>query len=124
MPELYSPPSLKASIPIYACGRIVGKVIGDTFHKRVKASKHFLRLPQAICFDVQSLFDAREAGASFCEVFDIESERAYRASIHEVLQQGFSLDRGHGAQIALLLGKWTKSGGAGETVQLSLSFGG
>lgn len=104
-----------------ATGKRVGRVVGDTFKKRLRASRHFLRTPEAICFDTSTLLDAQRAGAMWAEVTDAESGRVYRASIHQILRRGFTLDRGHGIQVALPLDRWTRDGGkASETFQLSL----
>ena len=61
------------SIPIRVGRQVVGEVQGDTFHKRLRASVHFLRIPPAIAFDVMTLDDAERAGARRVEVTDLES---------------------------------------------------
>lgn len=100
-----------SSVPVRAAnGRVVGQVSGDVFHKRVQASRHFLRAPAAIAFDASTLLDAQRAGATWVEVADSESGKVYRASIRAVLQRSFTLDRGHGAQVALPLSQWARDG--------------
>ena len=93
-----------------ADGRIIGAVRGDTFEKRVAASKHFVRKPPAIAFDIQTLMDARAAGAVFIHVTDVESGRDYYSTVHTVLHDGFSLNRGFGNQVALPIGRWNTGG--------------
>ena len=100
-------------------GKIVGAVVGDTFRKRVQSSKHFLRKPPAIAFDVSTLLDAQRAGATWVKVTDADTGRVYRASIHAVLQDGFAVNRGFGAQVALPLSKWATDA---EPVAAQLAF--
>jgi len=105
------------STPIRAGGHVVGKVERDTFYKKVDGSRHFLRVPQAICFDEISLREAERAGAVHVVVTDRESGRAYHASIQHVWDNGFKVNRGFGNQIALPFDKWQI---AGESLQLAL----
>lgn len=95
-------------IPIRANQKIVGDVRGETFYKNLVGSKHFLRIPRAIAFDVSSLDDAERVGAHFVEIRDVESGRVYRASIAKIRAKGFRVARGHGEQVALALGDFTR----------------
>ena len=106
-------------IPIFAGGRIVAEVVDDVLYKRVRGSKHFLRRPAAICFDVAGLAFAESVGAKMVEVVDTETGRRYRASIAAVKAHGFRLERGHGEQIGLLLCQWQVEDEGGP-VQLRL----
>lgn len=106
--------------PIYAGGRVVGQVVGGVFRKAVKASVHFLRRPPAIAFDLDSLRAAERAGAVRVEVTDTETGKVYRALLAEVLERGFSLNRGHGAQVALVLGMWNKETAAQQMTLLEV----
>lgn len=81
---------------------------GDVFIKRVKASKHFLRIPPAITFDVGSLKRAREAGAKSVKIIDTESGDVFQALISTIQSFGFEYNRCHGLQIALPLRDWYK----------------
>lgn len=92
--------------PIRVQGRVVGQVEGRTFRKTVRGSKHRLRRPPAWALDVASLDEAEALGARFVEIHDVESDLLYRASIADIRQWGFVLDRGHGLQIALRLEFW------------------
>ena len=87
-------------------GRIVGVVRGGVFHKVVKASIHFLRVPPAISFDISSLKEAEKAGAYLVKIVDKESAKVYQASLSTVWEKGFMFDRGYGQQIALPLSFW------------------
>jgi hypothetical protein len=93
-------------IPIRVNGRAVGEVRGMLFTKHLRASKHFLRTPPAIAFDVQSLRDAENAGAQIACVIDDETGRGFVAAIAKIRARGFRVNRGHGEQIALMLDEW------------------
>jgi hypothetical protein len=91
-----------------ADGKIIGKICGETFRKIVRASKHFLHTPPAIANDLDALAQAKERGARVCEVVDRETGHTYRASIARIWENGFSVNRGHNAQIALALNEWAR----------------
>jgi len=94
--------------PIRCNAKIIGDVRGETFYKNLIASKHFLRVPRAIAFDVSSLTDAERAGARCVQVTDIETSRIYRQSIATIRAKGFRVARGYGEQIALALEFWNR----------------
>jgi hypothetical protein len=96
-------------IPICVGKRIVGRVEGDTFYKSIKGSKHFLRVPPAIAFDVSSLDDAEEAGAVKVQVVDQETGIVYKSTIQHIREYGEEFNRGFGNQIFLVLEGWVKS---------------
>ena len=93
-----------------ADGKTVGLVVNGIFKKTVKASKHFLRVPEAIANDLDVLAQAKDAGAWLVEVTDRETGKVYRASLARIWARGFHVERGHGAQIALVLSEWNKDG--------------
>jgi hypothetical protein len=103
-------PGRRQTGAIYVGARVVGHVTGDTFHKTIMGSKHMLRQPKAIAFDASTLADAEAAGAAYCEVHDGESGHNYRTTIAHIRAKGFSLSRGFGVQIALVLAQWTVDG--------------
>lgn len=92
--------------PIYAQGKVVGQVANGVFVKSIVGSKHILRKPRAIAFDVRSLRDAQDYGATRVAVQDIENGTVYAASIKEIMEHGFTLDRGFGKQVALPINKF------------------
>ena len=94
------------STPIFAGKRITGVVIGDVFLKKVTASKHFLRRPPAIAFDVSSLEQAQQAGAVWAKVVDRETMKVYFAMIETIMDEGFRFNRGHGDQVGPPLAEW------------------
>lgn len=106
-------------IPIRANSKIIGYVERETFYKNLVASKHFLRVPRAIAFDVSSLNDAERAGARFVEIRDAETSRVYRASIATIRAKGFRVARGFGEQIALAIELWNRDA---EPLATQLNF--
>jgi hypothetical protein len=107
------------STPIYAGGKVVGKVEGITFHKSLKASRHFLKIPPAIAFDASTLEDAEKAGAVKVQVTDQETGTIYKTTIAQIRDYGFRVNRGFGDQIALPLPSFICIK-RGDGVQLSL----
>jgi len=109
----------QGGIPIFAGnGKVVGEIRDGVFLKKLRGSRHFLRKPPAICFDISSLKEAEEAGATHIKIIDIETGKTYHAPLRLVWEKGFTLDRGHGRQIGLPLNLW-ESGEADEN-QLTL----
>jgi hypothetical protein len=94
------------STPILVGRQIVGRVRGNVFSKRLRSSRHLLRLPRAWALDARSLRDAETAGAKFVEIQDRDTGQTYSASTARIRERGFTVDRGHGRQIALLLEEW------------------
>ena len=101
-----------AAVPIYLPGRDkpIGFVSGGRFCKTITGSKHMLRSPKAIAFDVCTLDDAERAGASHVSVTDSETGRTYCAPIDDVRRFGFPVVRGHGRQVALPLDRYSVNG--------------
>ena len=109
---------------IYANGRVIGGVSHDgVLSKRVKASKHFLKVPPAIAWDTEALSQAAKAGAYKIEVTDIEAGVTYGTTLHHFMEHAFSVNRGWGCQLALPLDGWTKRGKNASSVS-QLSFAG
>lgn len=115
--------STKDCIRIFASGKAVGQVRGDTFHKSIRGSKHILRKPPGLAVDLQSLLDAEQAGATRIQITDKESGTKYSTSISHLKRSGFTFDRGFGRQIGLALDAWITER-PGAPVQLGLFSGG
>ena len=100
-------------IPIYRHdgAAVIGQVIGDTFHKRARSSKHMLRRPPAWACDVASLDQAQAAGAVWVVIYDQDTGRTYRVALADFLSRGVRVKRGHGDQLALPLNLWDVTGG-------------
>lgn len=97
---------LPNSTPICIGSKVVGYVRGQAFHKNLSASKHFLKYPPAIAFDISSLDQAEKAGAKFVVIHEKESGDVLYAPIKVIREMGFLIDRGHGSQVAFLLCQW------------------
>lgn len=108
--------------PIYAAGKVVGHVNGDTFYKSVSSSRHQLRQPPAWALDLSSLRQAERAGAMRVELRDRDTGWTWRATVANIRKLGQPLNRGFGEQLALALPFWTvtKPGEAPAAVQMSL----
>ncbi len=87
--------------------KIVGKVSGNEFVKKVHSTKHFLHKPPAIAFDVDSLEKAKKLGATRVTIIDLDTGFIYRVTIELIYEKGFRFNRGHGNQIGLTLNHWT-----------------
>ena len=109
-------------IRIFALGKSVGKVEGDTFYKSIRGSKHILRKPLGLAVDLQSLLDAEQAGATRIQILDRETGTKYSTAVSHLKRAGFTFDRGFGRQIGLALDAWITER-PGAPVQLQL-FGG
>jgi hypothetical protein len=94
---------------IYAGGKVIGQVRGDTFYKTIK-NKHMLKVPPAIANDVEALGDAMRAGANNVCITNKDSGTKYTASMERILNKGKRFNRGFGEQIFLPLGEWQKQG--------------
>jgi hypothetical protein len=110
-------------IAIKVGGKTYGIIYGDILRKTVKASKHFLHKPAAICLDSDALDRAVAAGATRIEVVDTETGTTYSQTIAHVKRAGFVIDRGWGLQLALVLSAWQVHK-RGEPTQLALFGGG
>jgi len=100
------------STPIFSGTKVVGIVRDGVFIKVVSASRHFLRIPPAIAFDVECILQAISNGATRVQVIDVETGFVYSADIKSIQANGFEFNRGFGRQIALVLKDWTKTRGS------------
>lgn len=104
-------------ISVFAAGKAIGGVRGDTFYKSIRGSRHFLKRPPAIALDCQSITDARAAGAVWAEVADTETGKVYRAKLDTIERHGHVFNYGFGEQIFLKFSSW---GQDDEPAQLPL----
>lgn len=109
----------KPSTPVYLRGstKVVGYVSAGRFLKTIVGSKHMLRKPQAIAFDVSTLDDAQAGGAVSVQVTDSETGKTYRAEINTIRTKGFPVVRGFGRQIALPLASFSIDGQPAQSDQ-------
>ena len=97
---------LSEHVPIYVRGRVVGYVQDGVFRKKLHGSVHFLRKPRAIAFDISTLHDAANVGATQVEITDAETGKIYQARLDDILRDGRRFNRGHGWQVYYLLSRW------------------
>lgn len=115
-----APAGRRQGVPIYAAGRVVGCVYGQTFVKTLDYDRHVLHRPEAIAFDMASLAEAERAGASQCRITVKRGEgrQVYTASLADIRRKGFRVSRRFGEQIALALEHWTLAGEGRQLVLL------
>jgi hypothetical protein len=87
-------------------GKVIGTIDdGRTFRKNVDSSKHFLKTPSAICIDVD-IWEQIEPKTDFVEIYTTDTQTIYFLSTQEFNDAKFKIDRGHGAQYAVLSKVW------------------
>jgi len=89
-----------------ADGRVVAVLDGQTLVKKVVAAQHMLRKPPSWAFDVATIEEAQEANTTSIEVLASDTGITYKATMAHFLEYAFTLDRGHGPQLALPLKYW------------------
>jgi hypothetical protein len=90
--------------PIYANGKMVGKVIGGTFYKNIYELRgHLLRKPPAIAFDEEIVRQLQSLDVKQIEVRVVDVDKVYKMPLWFVLARGFRFNRGHGDQIGVPL---------------------
>ena len=94
---------------IHVSGKMVGWVESNTFYKKIQGSKHLLKKPPAIAFDTISIQIAIQYGADRIRVLDKETDIVYSCVMRDFELNQFSIDRGYGRQVAMVLNKWEKS---------------
>ncbi len=107
-------------IDVTAGGRIVGRVVGERFVKRCRASIHQLKTPPGWALDSQSLTDAESYGARVVEIHDTETSITYAATIERIRNKGFAFNRGFGQQICLPLQHWVVEHPGARQLALSM----
>ena len=90
-------------------GKVGGVVFGDTLRKTIQGSKHLLRIPPAIAFEVEVVEAAQRKGVRRLEVVDTEGAVTYDAPLSDFLAYSFKLNRKFGEQRALPLERWRKT---------------
>jgi hypothetical protein len=88
--------------------------------RRIKASKHILRLPEpSLCFDA-NVFEMLRPGFDRVEVSDRESGMTYEVTASIFDEHGVRCDLGHGLQLRLPLRLWSAS--RRENTQLAFAL--
>jgi hypothetical protein len=67
---------------------------------------------------VDSLRKAKQYGAHTLRVTDGETGRVYHSDYNHFMRYSFELNRGYGAQRAMVLERWTVTGGEARNVPL------
>ena len=111
-------------------GKFAGTVFRDgSFFKAIPGSRHMLRVPPSIAYDVTVLQRAEALGGTRLVVVDRETGVRYEAPMPLTWSRGFRVNRGYGEQRALVLHHWRIDGSQAEAhpepkrtsaVQLSL----
>jgi hypothetical protein len=91
-------------------GKVVGEVQDNTFFKRVSGSRHFLRIPPAIAFNLETIEQAVKFGAVNICVTDSDDDAEYWSLIKVIQAKGVKFERGHGPQIYLPMKWWSSAG--------------
>lgn len=123
-PQVNARPGAKPSLHSHSTpkikvgNKIVGVVVGDIFVKRLHSKTHFLRKPKAIAFDIDTLIQAQELGASLVRIIDLDTDLVYIVSIELIYEKGFYFNRGFGDQLGLTLNYWQVEGPEGPQLHL------
>lgn len=95
----------------------IGTVIEGTFYKIISGSKHIMRNPHAIFFDVSSLREAESYGAKFLHITDKETGDIYTASFSDLWQYAIHKNFGFGEQVGLKVNRFNVTSGADDASQ-------
>jgi len=87
-------------------GRVVGHVRDGVFRKKVRGSKHKLRSPEGWALGVETIGQAKDAGATVVHIQDLDANQTWVAPLELFNVKGFAFDRGHGTQMALAIEYW------------------
>jgi hypothetical protein len=82
-------------------GKVIGKISGDVFSKRVFASKHLLRALDAWGIDKSVIDSLVKEGVKKIVIYEKEGGIYYEVSVEDFVAKGIEADFGHGKQIFL-----------------------
>ena len=85
----------------------VAELIGTTVVKRVKEKTHMLRTPPSWAFDKKIIDEAYANGATDIRIEATDTDKVYKTTIKNFMDNSFNVNRGFGRQVALLLKHWT-----------------
>ena len=88
-------------------GVVVADLVGTTVIKRVKEEKHILRKPLSWAFDKKIIDEAYANGATDIRIETTDTDKVYKTTIKNFMDNSFNVNRGFGRQVALLLKHWT-----------------
>jgi len=95
--------------PLYVGSRVAGHVTGEVLRKAVNGSKHFLRKPPAIAFNVDVLSAAEHLGAKRIVVTDLDTKHEYACTVETFRAHAIKIERWDG-QLALTMAYWGVDG--------------
>jgi hypothetical protein len=88
-------------------GRIVGKIEGQTFVRKVDPTRHMLRSPAGWAHDVALLERLQAAGITGIRIEARDGTGAWFAPVEVIRSKGFAVNRaGWPAQTGLQLAEW------------------
>lgn len=115
---------------------VYGKVVAtyEPSERLLRASRRtsgMLRQPRAWAFDTAIIEQARALGATWIRVHCTDTNIFYAASLADFIRYSLPVNRGQGAQLALVLPRWAILTNDNDPqpeperpAQLSLAFGG
>jgi hypothetical protein len=97
-------------IPIFYEGSVrpIGTFNTDTltFTRRLHSSRHFLRVPPAICFQDEVISQIKSLNCQRIRVIDLDCKDTYEIDFQTFWEKSFPINRGAGLQVALPLSSW------------------
>ena len=90
-------------------GKIIKKEINgieSTVLEKTLRTRHILRNPPAICYDLSIIDQARAYGVQYFVAENIESGWIYTILFDLFLEKSFKIDRGFGKQLGCCLSEW------------------
>jgi hypothetical protein len=86
--------------------RIIGDLTGKIYTKRVRGSKHQLRVPPAWGIDEGAVTQIARMGATSIQIHDTEKDIYYSCELATFQAHCLVMDRGFGRQLALPMKRW------------------
>ena len=87
-------------------GKEYGRIVGTTFVKNVKKSKHMLKKPVGWAIDKWVLDHAILGGVKTIKINESEQKSTYQVDVQHFQEHCFEIDRGFGTQYVLVLKEW------------------
>lgn len=91
-------------------GQRVGQLQEGVFFKVIHP-QHFLQRPPAIAVDAETFDQVIAMEAHTIRCYCPERDTTYESSVENFIQYRGELNRGHGRQYFLVLGRWTHTTG-------------
>ena len=84
-------------------GKMIGKVLGDTYTKKVKKSKHLMIILNAWGIDKSVVDNLVKSGVTKVLIHETEEKIDYFVPLSEFIEKGIERDYGHSPQVFLSL---------------------